>query len=89
MTAGLILKRAKVSRPSGQWRDDDFNVLEDDGPELLARLAGLPFRLCISNRTHAFDIEKRQLPPKMAPLRVAAGPSQRGVQGTIHPRTGT
>ena len=52
MTAGLILKRAKVSRPSGQWRDDDFNVLEDDGPELLARLAGLPFRLCISNRTH-------------------------------------
>jgi hypothetical protein len=44
MTAGLILKRAKVSRPSGQWRDDDFDVFEDDGPELLARLAGLPFR---------------------------------------------
>ena len=25
----LILKRAKVSRPSGQWRDDDYDVLED------------------------------------------------------------
>jgi hypothetical protein len=27
MTAGLILKRAKVSRPSGQWRDDDYDVI--------------------------------------------------------------
>src|SRR5262245_41354327 len=24
----LILERAKVSRPSGQWRDDDYDVLE-------------------------------------------------------------
>jgi hypothetical protein len=24
---GLILKRAKVSRPSGQWRDDDYDVI--------------------------------------------------------------
>jgi hypothetical protein len=24
----LILKRAKVSRPSGQWRDDDHDVLK-------------------------------------------------------------
>jgi hypothetical protein len=23
----LILKRAKVSRPSGQWRDDDYHVI--------------------------------------------------------------
>jgi hypothetical protein len=23
----LILKRAKVSRPSGQWRDDDYDVI--------------------------------------------------------------
>jgi hypothetical protein len=29
MMARLILKRAKVSRPSGQWRDDDFDLLED------------------------------------------------------------
>jgi len=25
----LILKRASASRPSGQWRDDDYNVLEN------------------------------------------------------------
>jgi hypothetical protein len=24
---GLILKRAKVSRPSGQWGDDDYDVI--------------------------------------------------------------
>jgi hypothetical protein len=29
MMARLILKRAEVSRPSGQWRDDNFNLLED------------------------------------------------------------
>jgi hypothetical protein len=28
---GLILKRASASRPSGQWRDDDYDVLEDGG----------------------------------------------------------
>jgi hypothetical protein len=27
--AGLILKRASASRSSGEWRDDDFDVLED------------------------------------------------------------
>jgi hypothetical protein len=25
----LILKRASASRPSGEWRDDDYDVLED------------------------------------------------------------
>jgi hypothetical protein len=25
--SSLILKRAKVSRPSGQWRDDDYDVI--------------------------------------------------------------
>jgi hypothetical protein len=25
----LILKRGKLSRPSGQWRDHDYDVLED------------------------------------------------------------
>jgi len=29
MTAGLILKRASTSRPSDQWRDDDYDVLEN------------------------------------------------------------
>jgi hypothetical protein len=25
----LVLKRASVSRPSGEWRDDDYDVLAD------------------------------------------------------------
>jgi hypothetical protein len=27
--AALILKRASASRPSGEWNDDDFDVLTD------------------------------------------------------------
>ena len=27
--ATLILKRGSASRPSGQWRDDDYDVLEN------------------------------------------------------------
>jgi hypothetical protein len=29
MTIALILKRASLSRPSGQWRDDDYDVIEN------------------------------------------------------------
>src|SRR5262245_56010805 len=29
MSAPLILKRASASRPSGEWNDDDFDVLPD------------------------------------------------------------
>jgi hypothetical protein len=29
MTEQLILKRASASRPSGEWDDDDFDVLVD------------------------------------------------------------
>jgi hypothetical protein len=28
----LVLKRASASRPSGEWNDDDFDVLADGGP---------------------------------------------------------
>jgi hypothetical protein len=27
----LILKHASASRPSGEWRDDDYDVLAADG----------------------------------------------------------
>jgi hypothetical protein len=27
--SSLILKRARASRPSGEWNDDDFDVLAD------------------------------------------------------------
>lgn len=29
MTESLILKRAAVSRPSGEWNEDDYDVLAD------------------------------------------------------------
>jgi hypothetical protein len=29
MTGSLILKRGSASRPSGEWDDDDFDVLAD------------------------------------------------------------
>jgi len=29
MTAGLILERATASRSSGQWNEDDYDVLEN------------------------------------------------------------
>jgi hypothetical protein len=34
----LILKRAAVSRPSGQWSDDDFDVLAN------GELSAAPFK---------------------------------------------
>jgi hypothetical protein len=34
----LILKRGSASRPSGQWRDDDYDVLEEDSPTPAAPL---------------------------------------------------
>jgi hypothetical protein len=27
----LVLKRASVSRPSGEWNDDDYDVVADGG----------------------------------------------------------
>jgi hypothetical protein len=30
VTAGVILKRASASRPSGQWSEDDYDVIADD-----------------------------------------------------------
>ena len=32
----LILKRASASRPSGEWSDDDYDVLTDD--EVVGRI---------------------------------------------------
>jgi hypothetical protein len=29
MAQALVLKRASASRPSGEWNDDDFDVLAD------------------------------------------------------------
>jgi hypothetical protein len=29
VSASLVLKRASASRPSGEWKDDDYDVLAD------------------------------------------------------------
>jgi hypothetical protein len=42
MIVSLILKRASASRPSGEWDDDDFDVLED------AMVVGRIFRAAAS-----------------------------------------
>jgi hypothetical protein len=34
---GALLKRASVARPSGEWSDDDFDVLADDALHLCGR----------------------------------------------------
>ena len=46
--AGLILKRASASRKSGQWNDDDFDVVADGVVvgrlfKSLAAPAGMPW----------------------------------------------
>jgi hypothetical protein len=38
----LVLKRASASRPSGEWNDDDFDVLADGGARDALRESG-PF----------------------------------------------
>jgi hypothetical protein len=39
----LLLKRASGSRPSGQWNDDDYDVLEDH--RVVGRLRELSWRV--------------------------------------------
>jgi hypothetical protein len=38
MTTGLILKRASASRLSGQWDDDDYDVLADADRAVVGRI---------------------------------------------------
>jgi hypothetical protein len=38
----LVLKRASVSRPSGQWKDDDYDVIAD------AKIVGRIFKAAAS-----------------------------------------
>jgi len=38
VAAHLILKRASVSQPSGEWNDDDFGVLADGAVDAASRV---------------------------------------------------
>jgi hypothetical protein len=70
----LILKRASVSRSSGQWRDDDYDVLENG---VVVR------RIFLVDRSGpALDMgerPQRRLPPRGARLRAYA----RGGDGRV------
>jgi hypothetical protein len=44
----LILKRASASRPSGQWRDDDYDVLENG--VVVGRIQGRPWMWASATR---------------------------------------
>jgi len=55
----LILKRASASRPSGEWDDDDFDVLEDGAVvgrimETAAAPVGTPWMWTLAFTTHGY-----------------------------------
>jgi hypothetical protein len=61
MATPLILKRASASRPSGQWRDDDYVVLENG--VVVGRIFKVPvtassaaaiFRQCAATSSQCF-----------------------------------
>jgi hypothetical protein len=57
----LILKRAKASRPSGQWNDDDFDVLANGVVvgRILPHLQGQ----CLARR-NALDVDTSLRAPR-------------------------
>jgi hypothetical protein len=54
----LILKRASASRPSGQWNDDDFDVLVDGA------VAGRIFKVHAAADWNAVDVDARFRPAR-------------------------
>jgi hypothetical protein len=69
----LLLKRASASRPSGQWSEDDFDVLADGATP--AGLAPFP---------HCFQLESREgsAPTRRGERRAGTGPRRDG-QGRV------
>jgi hypothetical protein len=67
MSPQLLLRRASASRPSGNWNDDDFDVLElheikHDGFRVIARKDGNRIRL-YSRPCNDLANAPRRLPP--------------------------
>jgi hypothetical protein len=67
--AQLILKRASLSRPSGEWNDDDFDVLADGAVvgrifNAAASLVGTPWMWTLAfghhEDRHAAKMESKQ-----------------------------
>ena len=51
----LMLKRASASRPSGDWNDNDFDVLDDGAvvPHLRENEGNLTWGRCLAPRPYA------------------------------------
>jgi hypothetical protein len=54
----LILKRASASRPSGEWKDDDFDVIADGAVvrrimKAAAVPVGMSWTWTVSQRRHS------------------------------------
>jgi hypothetical protein len=87
----LILKRASASRPSGEWNDDDYDVLADDVVVGRIMKAAAPVRNAVDvnaglwarqdrTPTHAYE------PTREAAMAAFARSSQRENKGTDRDR---
>jgi hypothetical protein len=91
MQVSLVLKRASASRPSGEWSDDDYDVLADGvvgrifKPEVLP---GLPWMWTLifpyhedRSPTHGYAATREDA---MLPLRRVGGGSDPHLPGFAH-----
>ncbi len=77
----LILKRASAFRPSGEWNDDDFDVLADGA--VVGRIfksAAAPVGT-LSKTAHRRTATLRRARPRWRRSRKAGGSSQRKAPG--------
>jgi hypothetical protein len=69
VTQQLILKRASASRPSGEWNDDDFDVLADGVVvgrifKVHAAPEGTPWMWALAFGHHKRDWRERCMGPR-------------------------
>jgi hypothetical protein len=75
--SALILKRASASRPSGEWRDDDYDVVED------GVIVGRIFKVSVRAGGPTVDVgerPQRRHTPSSARLRADARGGYGGVR---------
>jgi hypothetical protein len=75
MATPLILKRASVSRPSGQWRDDDYAVLENG--VVVGRIFKVQIEWLFARRTSSANVSARLNHPPNSPVRVVGSAEPR------------
>ena len=82
IAAPLVLKRAAASRPSGEWGDDDFDVLADDAVvgrimKAAAAPVGSPWRWTLAYGHHEDRSPTRGYEPTREAAMAAFGKSWR------------